>query len=564
MLPTRKCQTNHCERLTSRQSHTKQALASCTVTLFVGIDLNRLKMVTFYHRQNGRGHCTNQSSLRCVDGACVGVDAVLIQETDRTSTGQDRSCQTEGYKSATVFANQTSLRLSVSGCCWTANAEGKTNWTTQAELDLGTRSDSHAINRCPVTTTVSSLRIPQNCFTRVRLLAHDPDGDKVRCRFADGASAPTNITLDEAVCTLQSTGQVQAGVHVFEVMVEDFSSKNITLTYRDGTSAVRTGSDANAAPLCSVKLQFVIEVLQAASCGRLPTFLSRTPSHGDILHAAVGKAFHLVAEAKATSQITDFQVSGPLNMNKSVTLGAQAQLSLNWTPQSSDLYRFVPVCFTADTLNNTQSEMRCVVVMVTSASTVQGNATVQCSPNKMVIILEKASMPGIDVNFLQLIDPSCSLSSNDTHIMGAMSFSTCGTELEDKGDNMVFKNRINSFVQPNEVIVRRRNIKIDFSCEFPKTISISSYYNLHNSDYIFTESSFGSFGYAFDIYRDNNFTNKVEPSAYPVQVMLMDTIYMGIQANSELPNVTLFVESCKATPDDNPNNGVSYDLIKNG
>lgn len=115
--------------------------------------------------------------------------------------------------------------FSVSGCCWTANAEGKTNWTTQAELDLGTRSDSHAINRCPVTTTVSSLRyntslsekskhalkicsslkkllmfpgrIPQNCFTRVRLLAHDPDGDKVRCRFADGASAPTNTTLDE-------------------------------------------------------------------------------------------------------------------------------------------------------------------------------------------------------------------------------------------------------------------------------------------------------------------------------------------------------------------------------
>lgn len=129
---------------------------------------------------------------------------------------------------------------------------------------------------------------------------------------------------------------------------------------------------------------------------------------------------------------------------------------------------------------------------------------------------------------------------------------------------MVFKNRINSFVQPNEVIVRRRTIKIDFSCEFSKTISISSYYNLHNSDYIFTESSFGSFGYAFDIYRDNNFTNKVEPSAYPVQVMLMDTIYMGIQANSELPNVTVFVESCKATPDDNPNNGVSYDLIKNG
>lgn len=129
---------------------------------------------------------------------------------------------------------------------------------------------------------------------------------------------------------------------------------------------------------------------------------------------------------------------------------------------------------------------------------------------------------------------------------------------------MVFKNRINSYVLPGEVIVRRRTIKIDFSCEFPKTISISSYYNLHNADYIFTESSFGSFGYTFDIYRDGNFTTKVEPSAYPVQVKLMDMIYMGIQAKSELPNVTLFVESCRATPDDNPDNTLFYDLIQNG
>lgn len=48
----------------------------------------------------------------------------------------------------------------------------------------------------------------------------------------------------------------------------------------------------------------------------------------------------------------------------------------------------------------------------------------------MMVILEKASMPGIDINFLQLTDPSCSLTSNDTHIMGSMSFSTCGTKLE--------------------------------------------------------------------------------------------------------------------------------------
>ncbi len=107
-------------------------------------------------------------------------------------------------------------------------------------------------------------------------------------------------------------------------------------------------------------------------------------------------------------------------------------------------------------------------------------------------------------------------------------------------------------------------MKIDFSCRFPKTISISSYYTLHKSDYIFTESSFGSFGYTFEVFRDNNFTDMVEASAYPVEVKLLQTIYLGIQAQSELPNVKLFVESCKATPDDNPDNTLFYYLINNG
>lgn len=99
---------------------------------------------------------------------------------------------------------------------------------------------------------------------------------------------------------------------------------------------------------------------------------------------------------------------------------------------------------------------------------------------------------------------------------------------------------------------------------FPKNGFISNFYDMHKSDYIFTESSFGSFSYNFEIYRDANFTDKVEPSAYPVEVKLLQPFYMGIQAQSELPNVKLFVESCKGTPNDDPNNTISYDLIKDG
>lgn len=136
--------------------------------------------------------------------------------------------------------------------------------------------------------------------------------------------------------------------------------------------------------------------------------------------------------------------------------------------------------------------------------------------------------------------------------------------MQDKGDFIVFLNEINSFELPDEVIIRRESVRIGFSCKFPKTISISSYFSLHKSDYIFTESNFGSFGYTFEIFRDANFSDKVPAKAYPVEVKLLQTIYMGIQAQSELPDVKLFVESCKATPNEDAENSIYYNLLENG
>lgn len=527
--------------------------------------------VTFFHRQNSKGSCKNESTFTCDDGVCTTSSKSSVMPTDKEVAAKPRWCQSEGRTTATVSTNKNSLTLRRSGCCWESNVEGDgVSWTSSAELDLGTRSDTRSINSCPVTTTVSSLRVPQNCFSKIRLLAYDPDRDNVRCRYALNATQVPGITLDETACTLTKTGSITTGVHLFVLTMEDVTTKNITMTYADKTTAYRKESDTSLPPLCKVKVQFSVEVTDSIPSCELghvqPTFLSKTPSHGDVLHATVGQTFQLYAQAQAAhSTIQDFQVSGPYNMTKAFKDDqfGKAEVTLSWTPQQSDLYRFVPVCFTAEA-NTIQSEMRCVVVMVTQSSITQGIAKVQCEPNKMTVALEKASMPDIDENFLQLRDPSCSLTSNSTHITGVMSFTTCGTKLEDKGDFIVFKNEINSFELPNEVIVRRKTVKIDFSCQFPKAIDISSYYNVHKSDYIFTESNFGSFGYAFEIFRDGNFTQKVEASAYPVEVKLLQTIYMGIQATSELPNVTLFVESCKATPDDNPDNALSYDLIKNG
>lgn len=56
-----------------------------------------------------------------------------------------------------------------------------------------------------------------------------------------------------------STGQVQVGVHVFEVMLEDFPNRNLTLTYADGTTEAREASNMTSSSLCKVKVQFALE-----------------------------------------------------------------------------------------------------------------------------------------------------------------------------------------------------------------------------------------------------------------------------------------------------------------
>lgn len=60
----------------------------------------------------------------------------------------------------------------------------------------------------------------------------------------------------------------------------------------------------------------------------------------------------------------------------------------------------------------------------------QGEAEVFCEDNSISIAVSKASLKGIDQNWLQLRDPTCSLTSNDTHILGTMSLNTCGTRME--------------------------------------------------------------------------------------------------------------------------------------
>ncbi|XP_013885167.1 CUB and zona pellucida-like domain-containing protein 1 [Austrofundulus limnaeus] len=161
-------------------------------------------------------------------------------------------------------------------------------------------------------------------------------------------------------------------------------------------------------------------------------------------------------------------------------------------------------------------------------------------------------------------DPSCSLTrlSNETHLVAVLPLGTCGTRVEEDADNIYFKNDITS-ADPNKVITRAHDVDFAITCSYPKRANLTLGFS-HKNPYAFREKGFGAFTFQFEFFESQNFRKQVDPSSYPVEVYLKQMIFMQIEATMSIPNTELFVESCRATPYDNPNSRIRYTIIENG
>ncbi|XP_041720818.1 CUB and zona pellucida-like domain-containing protein 1 [Coregonus clupeaformis] len=135
-----------------------------------------------------------------------------------------------------------------------------------------------------------------------------------------------------------------------------------------------------------------------------------------------------------------------------------------------------------------------------------------------------------------------------------------GTEPEE-GDNLIFRNEITSFDDSSDVITRRHKVEIKFSCIYSKRGKVSLEFLANKILYIFREKGFGKFTYQFEFFHSSRFNTMVDPDSYPVEVDLKELVYMEITSMTSVPNTEMFVESCKATPSENPEH---YSIIQNG
>ncbi|XP_034016584.1 CUB and zona pellucida-like domain-containing protein 1 [Thalassophryne amazonica] len=187
----------------------------------------------------------------------------------------------------------------------------------------------------------------------------------------------------------------------------------------------------------------------------------------------------------------------------------------------------------------------------------------------MRVELERSKLPGLRDDQLQLSDPGntvCSLQthSNSTHVVAVVPLNACGTQIEEDDDNLIFKNELTTVETAGSLITRKHMFEVQFYCQYPKRGNVTLSFTVHRKNVTIWERGFGMFTYQSEFYPNDQFQIRIDPNSYPLEFEIGTLIHMQIEAVSTVNNTELFVESCRASPYDNPNYPSTYVIIENG
>ncbi|XP_023804760.1 uncharacterized protein LOC111946342 [Oryzias latipes] len=201
--------------------------------------------------------CQYSNSWIC-SGNC-GSENVTAHEIQNVTN--ENWCQKEEIMTR-VLPNNTGFTLRFSGGNWINNIRnGVVLWGAVTQVELRNRSDTGKANTSPQTTILPSVRVPSNCPRDYSLLAFDPDGDEVKCRYGNSpeecanCNTPSVLTLSPD-CTLSfsPTSTSNEGPYAVQLVLEDFPKQNISLTQTNGSQELKTTNQV----ISKIPLQFVL------------------------------------------------------------------------------------------------------------------------------------------------------------------------------------------------------------------------------------------------------------------------------------------------------------------
>ena len=215
--------------------------------------------------------------------------------------------------------------------------------------------------------------------------------------------------------------------------------------------------------------------------------------------------------------------------------------------------------------SSSPTSSRVLTVVLSRLSTAPG-IIINCRKTEMAITFPKVLVHGMNREHLRLNNPSCKATETAKHFTLTTSLTGCGTTSKATKDAIVYTNRVMEIPVVNEQIITRvRDVEIPFHCYYSK-VGVTSAVSMHlaSRKLVVSQSQRANFTIALEIFPDSSYSSKFSREDFPVSVSVRKRIYFQLIVETNDKKLSMMAEECFATPTQDRNNKIRYQIIKDG
>ncbi|XP_033113105.1 deleted in malignant brain tumors 1 protein-like, partial [Anneissia japonica] len=194
---------------------------------------------------------------------------------------------------------------------------------------------------------------------------------------------------------------------------------------------------------------------------------------------------------------------------------------------------------------------------------IESKTDVVCSDSYMTVYLDSSINITGSVHFL---DATCTAAGyvyrNGIRCIYLYTrFDQCRTSMTSTLTSTIYHNQV--IASENGVISRADDFRISVECELDNRGRSSVSFNPETEEQNFLNRQNGNFAFTMELYTSDDYSTPYSYLDYPVELSLDSNVYVGASVQTFSNDMVLFVDSCKATPNPDPDAHPQYRIIEN-
>ncbi|XP_053927094.1 deleted in malignant brain tumors 1 protein isoform X3 [Cuculus canorus] len=190
------------------------------------------------------------------------------------------------------------------------------------------------------------------------------------------------------------------------------------------------------------------------------------------------------------------------------------------------------------------------------------NTTLLCLPDYMHAVVSRDYLQslGYSAQMVTLNDGRCRPTITSHEVIFNIPYNGCGTAREENEDTINYSNMI-KVTSSGYIIKRKKDIHFHISCKMLENTWVQVMY-IAEDIIDMNENQFGRYDINITFYDSSSFMQQVHD--FPYYIDLNQNLYLQAYLHSSDPNLTVFVDTCMASPNPHDFNTLVYNIIKHG